>query len=701
MDVLNLRALLTLDKSEYDKGLTDAGDNASSFGSKFSSTMKTVGKIGAAAFAATATAVGVLGKQSIIAYADTEQLRGGIQKLYGNMGMDVQKYAKTVGKSVSEVNADWKRNEEAQAIVMENAKNAFKTAGLSANEYMENATSFSAALINSLGGDTKKAAEQTDVAMRAISDNYNTFGGDMGSIQYAFQGFAKQNYTMLDNLKLGYGGTKEEMERLIADANTWAEENGKAADLSIDSFSDVVTAIDYIQQKQKIAGTTTREASTTIAGSLGMVKSAWTNLVAGFADPDADIGELVNNLVSSVGTAASNLMPAIQRTFTGIGQALTEIAPQIVNGIPEMLSSVVPSLVSSTTQLMGVMVKTISASLPKVLAVGKQILTTLAKGVADNATSFISSGMNMLVDFSETLRNYASQLIPVALNLIRSLAQGIINNIPTFIETVPTIIENFAGVINDNAPKIIETGYSILKALVVGIVKAIPVLIANIPKIIKAMVAAFKAFAWVNIGRIAINGIAKGLRVAGSALKSAITRPMSLVKAAIVAGFGSARDKAVQYMQKLREGVKSKIDSAKDTVKNAIDKIKGFFPLSVGKIFSGIKLPHFSVSGKAPFGLGGKGEKPSISVSWYKKAYDVPYLFDRPTVVSGMGFGDGVGDEMVYGKNSLMNDITQAMEEGGGRAVNITNYFTINEADNAEEFANTLVRTLEVQLRTA
>ena len=308
MDVLSLRALLTLDSTQYEEGLSNAESEAKGFGSKFTSAMKTTAKAGAAAIGAAAGAVALLGKSSISAYADTEQLVGGVKKLYGNMGMSVEDYAKSVGKSVSEVNAEWKRNEQAQKLVLDNAKEAFRTTGLSSNEYMEQATSFSAALINSLGGDTVKAAEQTDVAMRAISDNYNTFGGDMQNIQYAFQGFAKQNYTMLDNLKLGYGGTKTEMQRLIDDANTWAEENGKAADLSIDSFSDVVTAIEYIQEKQGIAGTTAREASTTIAGSIGMVKAAWENLVSGLADPEADISTLVTNLVDSVKVAGKNLI---------------------------------------------------------------------------------------------------------------------------------------------------------------------------------------------------------------------------------------------------------------------------------------------------------------------------------------------------------------------------------------------------------
>lgn len=701
MEVLNLRALLTLDKSEYDKSLADAGDSASSFGSKFASGMKTAAKVGAAAFAATATAVAVLGKKAISAYADTEQLVGGVAKLYGNMGMSVEDYAKSVGKSVDQVNSDWKRNEQAQRIVMENAKNAFKTAGVSANEYMESATSFSAALINSLGGDTKKAAQQTDVAMRAIADNYNTFGGDMGQISYAFQGFAKQNYTMLDNLKLGYGGTKTEMERLIADANTWAEENGKAADLSIDSFSDVVTAIDYIQQKQNIAGTTAREASTTIAGSIGMVKSAYDNLMAGFANPDADISQLVSDLVTSVGTAAKNIVPAIQQFVKGFGESLTEISPMIINGIPQLMSTLIPMITTSATQLIGVLIQTISSSLPQLLAVGEQMLKTLSDGIGSNVEGFISNGLNLILKFSETVRKGANRIIPAALSIVQKLAQGIIKSIPTFIKTVPTILSNFAGVVNDNAPKVIEVGISIIKSLVVGIIKAIPVIIENMPKILKAMVDVFMAFNWINLGKVAMSGISKGLSAAGGSIKSAVMKPINSVKSAITSGFKSAKDRAVSYMNALRKGVSDKIGSARDTVKKAINKIKGFFPLKVGKIFSGIKLPHFSVKGKAPFGLGGKGTKPSIGVNWYKKAYDEPYLFTNPTVVSGLGFGDGVGDEMVYGKNALMGDITDAMEKGGGKTTNIYITSNVSGTENPEEYAERLVGKIKLAMRTA
>ena len=212
-------------------------------------TLATIGKVGGVALGAAATGVGALTKSAIDSYGEFEQLAGGVEKLFG----------------------------DASDTIMQYAIGAYKTSGLSANEYMQQATSFSASLINSLGGDTQKAAELADVAMRSMSDNWNTFGTDVSAVQNAYAGFAKQNYTMLDNLKLGYGGTKTEMERLIDDANDYAESIGESGDLSIDSFADIVQAIELVQKKQNIYGTTSKEAATTIQGSIGMTKASWQN----------------------------------------------------------------------------------------------------------------------------------------------------------------------------------------------------------------------------------------------------------------------------------------------------------------------------------------------------------------------------------------------------------------------------------------
>ena len=692
MDLLNLRALLTLDKSQYEKGLADAEGDASGFGSKFKGAMGTAAKAGTAALAASATAVSLLGKSSISAYADTQQLVGGVQKLYGNMGLSVEKYAQTVGKSVDEVNSAWQRNEQAQNIVLENAKNAFQTAGLSYNQYMEQATSFSAALINSLDGDTVKAAQQTDVAMRAIADNYNTFGGDMENIQYAFQGFAKQNYTMLDNLKLGYGGTKTEMERLIADANEWGAANGKASDLSIDSFSDVVTAIEYIQEKQGIAGTTAREAATTIAGSIGMVKASWANLMAGLADPDADISELTSNLVESVATAGKNLLPAIEQFGSGFGTALEQLAPQVIEKIPTLIQTAVPALVSSAQSLMTVLVQSLTTAVPQLLKVGVTLVKNLVSGIQSNASSFITSGLTLLQSFASTIISTAGQLIPVALTLIQSLATGLLNNLPQLIQTAVQLITQFAAMLANNAPKIIQTGVQILGALISGIVQSIPILIASIPKLISAIVSVFRAFSWANIGKTLIRGVIKGITSLASAARSAAMGVVNRVKSALVNGFNAARTAAVNTFTALKSGIKAKFDAAIQAIKSAIKKIKGMFPFNVGKIFGGkLKLPSISVSRK---GDGSASTSSSVKERNFAKALSQPYVFKEKT-----NFMAGeAGDEVLYGRSALLRDIKEATGDSG-RSVVFYNTFNVDGSKDPELYAQVLVREMQMQMR--
>ena len=309
----------------------DGSAAGTSVGTSFSSAFKKI--VVAISAAAITSKIAEITKEAFQSYSDFEQLSGGVAKLYGNMNLSVEQYAAQQNKFVAEVLAAWQRNESAQATVMANAQKAWKSCGMSANDYMKQATTFSAALINSLGGDTQKAADMTDTAMKAMSDNINTFGSNAEDVQNAFNGFAKQNYTMLDNLKLGYGGTKDEMERLIKDANEWGAANGKASDLSIDSFADIITAIDQIQQKQQIAGTTAREASTTIEGSINSMKAAWSNWLGELGKSDADMGARTQELIQSAQTAANNAIPAIAKiignVFNSIG--LGDIGSQFTN----------------------------------------------------------------------------------------------------------------------------------------------------------------------------------------------------------------------------------------------------------------------------------------------------------------------------------------------------------------------------------
>lgn len=618
MDFLKLKATLGLDSTEYEDGLNKAESQAGDLGNKLKSGLSVIAKAGVAAVGAATAAVGVLAKKSIEGYAEYEQLLGGVKKLYGNMGVSVEEYAKTVNKSVDEVKGEWAKLESAQNIVLKNAQNAYATAGMSANQYMEIATSFSASLINSLEGDTVKAAEQTDVAMKAISDNWNTFGGDLGMIQQAYQGFAKQNYTMLDNLKLGYGGTKTEMERLIADANEYAKANGMAADLTIDSFSDVVTAIDLIQQKQNIAGTTAREATTTIAGSLGMLKASWDNLVTGFTNPDADIGALMENVATSAGYAAKNIGPAIGRALMGIGDAVTQSLPQIIDGIPKAVDTIIipllntgvkagvaliggivkaiPQLASALVQTIPTLVSTITDAFGSMNLDGGGFLQGLIESIDANLPTLIDKALTLGVEFSAKLREGFGNLVSGGLEIIEHIAQGIATALPSLISNIPTIISNIAGLINDNAPKLLATGLNIIVTLGKGLIQAIPTLIANIPQILKAMWDVFTAFQWLSLGRTVITAVGNGIKAVGknlpSILKSIGSKAWNAFKSIKWTSVGRTA------LQAIIRGVKtlaSGVPSALKTIANAgMRAFKSINWASLGKslvqgIISGIK----------------------------------------------------------------------------------------------------------------
>lgn len=396
MDVFDLVAKIRLDDSDYEQGVGKAKGTFSTLASGVKNGVATVAKVGAAAVTAAAAGITALTKMGVEGYAQYEQLTGGVETLFGTGGKSLEEYAKSVGKTVDDVSQEYKWLEYAQRTVMDNAANAYKTAGMSANEYMETVTSFSASLISSLEGDTNTAAEIADRAIVAMSDNANKMGTDIGLIQNAYQGFAKQNYTMLDNLKLGYGGTKTEMERLIADANKVREANGEMANLSIDSFADVVVAIETMQDQMGISGTTAREAATTIEGSIGMMKGAWQNLVVGMADENANMEVLINNFVESTATAAQNLLPRIEQTLIGIGDLITALAPVIAEALPVLVESVLPSLLTAAASLVAALVDGIITALPALgtaLLDAVQILLVQVFGVSEKDAKKFADGV--------------------------------------------------------------------------------------------------------------------------------------------------------------------------------------------------------------------------------------------------------------------------------------------------------------------
>lgn len=328
---------------------------------------------------ASAAAIGGLVTKSVTAYADYEQLIGGVETLLGAKGAkSVQEYAKQTGKSVSKVKGEYKTLVESQKLVVKNANNAYKTAGLSANDYMETVTGFAASLLQSTGNDTKKAAKLADVAVSDMADNANKMGTDMSSIQWAYQGFAKQNYTMLDNLKLGYGGTKSEMQRLVKDASKL----DKSIDGNSLSYSNIVKAIHAVQKETGIYGTTQKEAEHTIQGSLNSLKSAWGNLMPALIQGGDAFDQCVDNLVETAGTFMKNIKPAIVKALSGVGKLIEKLAPTIEKEFPKLVDELLPPLLKAATSLVkGLIVATpniIKAIIAELPNIAKQLSQAFA-----------------------------------------------------------------------------------------------------------------------------------------------------------------------------------------------------------------------------------------------------------------------------------------------------------------------------------
>lgn len=375
MELFRLLGTIAVDNSQAKDAIEETTDKASqsegklsNFFGKVGSFAVNAGKVMATGIAVGSAAITALSKAALDGYADYEQLVGGVETLFGAGGKSLKEYAETVGKTTDEVSDEYYSLLKAQGTVLQNAKKAYKTAGMSANEYMETVTSVSASLIQSLDGDTVAAAEKADKAISDMSDNANKMGSSMESIQNAYQGFAKQNYTMLDNLKLGYGGTKEEMARLLDDATKLS---GVKYDLN--SYADVVDAIHVIQDEMGITGTTAKEASSTISGSVSSMKSAWQNLVAGFGDETANISELINNFVDSASIALENILPRIEQILGGIGETITRITPIIVEKLPAIFESLLPGVISGATSLITGLI----TALPSILQILVEQIPTI------------------------------------------------------------------------------------------------------------------------------------------------------------------------------------------------------------------------------------------------------------------------------------------------------------------------------------
>ena len=650
-----------------------------------------IGKLAVKGVAAAGAAIGTITKFAVSSYSEYEQLVGGVETLFGAQGMTLKEYAENVGQTVEQAKGKYNQLIQAQTEVMNNAKKAYQTAGMSANDYMNTITSFAAALKQSTANETEaaKVANQTVIDM---ADNANKMGTNMEDIQNAYQGFSKQNYTMLDNLKLGYGGTKSEMERLLQNA-----EKLTGVHYDINNLSDVYNAIHEIQKNLGITGTTAKEAATTIDGAMKMTKASWENLLTGLADPKQAVGPLISEFTTSLGTLAKNVTPKIKEVFNALPNALIQITPQLMNMIIDLAPSLILAAINLVAGLIGALPGVISPIFSQLSSlIGSGMIDKIGQSISSNMPTLISKGLDMLLQFSQAVLTYLPVLVGMGMKLIFYLVQGLMSSLPTLISKVPTIIANLADAFSNSAQTIFVWGVKIIAEIIKGLVMSIPSLIANIPKIIYAIFAVWNAINWWNLGKGLINGIKNGITSMGGSLtstaknlfeslknnvsnifnniKKVIESPIFGAKTKVLAiigelqngvrvGFNFIKSHASSVWNGIKSAIMSPMSTAANFVKAIISKIKGFFNFKIS--WPHIPLPHFNIQPNG-WNVGDllKGKIPSLGIKWYAQAMDNPMILDAPTIFgmsNGQMLGAGeAGSEVVAGRDTLMKMINQA-----------------------------------------
>lgn len=561
----------------------------------------TVKAFGAFAAAAGTAAVAV-GKAAVSSYADYEQLAGGVDTLFGESSSKVQQYA----------------------------DNAYKTAGMSANQYLETVTGFSASLLQSLGGDTAAAAEKADMAITDMSDNANKMGSDMESIKNAYAGFAKGQFTLLDNLKLGYGGTKTEMQRLLDDATKLS-----GVEYDISSYADIVDAIHVVQTEMGITGTTAKEASSTISGSIDSMKGAYQNLMTGLADGDADLDALIDDLANSVLTVIDNIVPRILETVPRIVEAVPQLAtslstvanelvaqagtlmqtllpplldafftliqtaistlptllPQLLNaamtlftGILSGLQQTIPLLLAMLPEMISNVTATLTANLPQIIESGIDILVSLVNGITEALPSLIQAVIDLFPVIVTNITQQLPKIVESGLNLLVSLVNGIVQAIPQLVAMLPTIISTVVSTLTSMLPQIIQMGITLLNSLISGIINAIPQLVAALPQVLNAIITTITQ----NLPKIIQSGIEligaliSGLIQAIPSLIAAVPQIISAIWDTITNTDWLSLGKNIidGVIQGVKNAASSLIYVFKDLASSALDAVKEFFGIA-------------------------------------------------------------------------------------------------------------------------
>lgn len=665
--------------ARMDKGF--AADVTNGIGGAFS---KLGGIIAAAGVG---KAVVDLTKAAVGAYSQYEQMVGGVDKLFGSASGKLQQYA----------------------------AQAYQTSGLSANQYMEQATSFSASMISSLGGDVSKAADMTDLAMRSMADNVNVFGSSMEDVQNAFQGFSKQNYTMLDNLKLGYGGTKSEMQRLIQDASTMTAEQeklGVTVDANSMSFSNITAAIAVMQEHMGIAGTTSREAAGTIEGSVNMMKASWANFLTALGSGEG-ISDVTSQLLESVGYVAQNVGRRVLQVGDSIAQAIPGMVPKVSQALANMWNTAVGALQGQT----GIRLPTIdgsalAAALDSVTthvsdfvsnltsALGGQLSYAGVKGLADDLGSLLGS-LQPVADFisgpfATALGTVAGSALNTLVDGIRMVGQGFgevfaaggvgekvdaagqaLGRLGDALSPLAPLVDGVVSVLAEGLGQTAAVALAALADTVATVAGAIAGLVSGAQGAAQGVNAAFSgivSFVSGIPGAITgffsgvagfFSGLWNGIKATATGIWNGLVSAISSVPGRIVGFFASIPGRIGAAFQSAKSMALAPLNAIATTASQVVSKIRGFFDglhISLPTLkFPSIKLPHFSVSGgKAPFGIGGMGSLPHFSVSWYAKGGLI-----APNAPQLIGVGDAAEYEHVTPDTMLYDTVRRAMAERG------------------------------------
>lgn len=708
MNAFDLYATLSLATEAYEQGLKDAeskgksaaesiAGSANSGFSKFSGVMGKVGKATVAGFAAAGAGVAALTKQSVDAYGQYQQLVGGIETLYG----------------------------DAAGSIMDYASEAYTSAGMSQNEYMEVSIQGSAAMLKALkeadeqaknssfipdpsklqqGIESteslqQRAADLTNMSITDMSDNVNKMGTTMEAVQNAYRGFSRGNYTMLDNLALGYSGTKEGMEELLADAEALS-----GVHYEVGNYADMVQAIHVIQQDMGITGTTASEAAGTLTGSMASLTAAWQNLVTGLANGDADLGTLVSNVVEQAKGVIGNIMPIITQALTGIGELIVQLAPVLAEELPKLIEQVLPNLLTAATSLfMGVVqalpslfgiltttlpnllkeaIPSLLEAIPSLLESALQLISALAQGIGEALPVLIPAVIECIYSIIEILTRPENieMMTMAAVSLFSGIISGIALAIPVIVEYLPTIIENCCAALRQSFPLLIEAVVLLIQNLGVTIYQKVSGIFGDsIGQVEEGLASIYDDF------QTGVDTVLEVLKGFGDDIITGVTAIWEGVTGLFSSGMETAKTYVSEGLTNLSQLFSDIWETIKTTVSTGIEAVLGLFDFEWS--LPDLKLPHLSVTGgESPYGIGGKGSLPSFSVEWYKKAYDDAYIMNSPTIfgLAGgklMAGGEGNGSEAIVGTDLLVDMMRQAVAEGGTPTINVQVYVAGEETD--------------------